>query len=88
MIDRIEKSTDEPAPADGTPAKKSRKTNYTLNERLAANGNFTIAESATLCACSISTIYKYIREKRLAVVKRGYSTRIVGQSLVSLMRGE
>ncbi len=77
-------------------AKKPRdslKPIITLEDRF-ANGNFRIKEAAALCGCSVRSINKYIREKRLAVVKYGWNgkrsgcTCIPGPALASFMRGE
>jgi excisionase family DNA binding protein len=85
----------EPAPEPATtpaaaasPAKKSRKSTYTPEERLKI-GNFTIPQCAELLGCSVSTVNKLMREKRLAYVKYGKGcTRIPGPALASLLRGE
>jgi hypothetical protein len=84
MSNRTKKTTDETAPA-----KKQRKSLAPLtDEQRFATGVFTIPEAARFCACSISSINKDIREKRLAIVKHGRRTRILGPALASFMRGE
>jgi hypothetical protein len=87
MSNRTKKTTDETAPA-----KKQRKSLAPLtDEQRFATGVFTIPEAARFCACSISSISsinKDIREKRLAIVKHGRRTRILGPALASFMRGE
>jgi hypothetical protein len=61
----------------------------TIEERF-ATGVFTIPEAARHCACSVSSINKYIREGHLAVAKYPGSgcTRILGPALARFMRGE
>jgi hypothetical protein len=90
MIDRIKKTTDhEPAPAESTPAKGARKSlkPIELEDRFVF-GVFTIPECATLCACSVSSINKYLREGKLAPAKYDGCSRVTGPSLAKLLRGE
>jgi hypothetical protein len=72
------------------PAKKPRnslKPVITLEDRFVC-GNFRIKETAAICGCSVSSINKYIREGKLAVVKLGGCTCIPGPSLARFKRGE
>jgi hypothetical protein len=59
----------------------------TLKDRLAF-GVLTIPECATLLACSVSSINKYLREGKLARAKNEGCSRVTGPSLAKLLRGE
>jgi hypothetical protein len=93
-------SVNKPAPVApvapvAQPAKKSKKQSQPLpplpfEERL-ARGCFDLKEVAQRCSCSKSAIDKDAREGRLAVVKMGGRTRVLGPELARFMntkRGE